>query len=181
MAKITYEDDCLPGKIYLNLHYSGKNPFGVYDRIKELMKKVWEVESKDWWERLFRYDATDGGFQATMFIEKGLDSFSTLYIEIQLQGIQPPDGSEGFVDINMGGVIKTGFGGKNALADFNNPFYKLMVRLYRLWFYDDQRRFYIRYWCVDKLYQFRRYLQEAMNIRPEQGESVLEHQEVKLL
>jgi hypothetical protein len=181
MGKITFEDDCLPGKIYLNLHYVGKNPFSVYDRIKGLMKFVWEVESKDWWERVFRYDKTDGSFHTTMFIERALDTVSTLTIEIQMQGVEPLDGSEGWVDINFGGVIKTTFGGSSVLADMNNPMYRLMVRLYRLWFYDEQRRFYLKHWCNEKLYQFRRYLQEALNIRPEQGESLLEQQEVKVL
>jgi hypothetical protein len=181
MVSITYEDDCLPGKIYLNLHYEGKNPIGVYDRVKGLMKKVWEVESKDWWERLFRYDKTDGGFHITMFIEKGLDLQTTLYIEIQMQGNQPLDGSDGWVDINFGGVLKTRFGGNSVLADMRNPIYRLLVRLYNLWFYDDRRRWYIKHWCNEKLYDFRRYLQEALNIRPEQGESLLEQQEVKVL
>ncbi|OGI15196.1 hypothetical protein A3K63_03655 [Candidatus Micrarchaeota archaeon RBG_16_49_10] len=182
MTSVTYEDDCLPNKIYLNIHYTGKGAFiAVYDRMKETMKKVWEVESKDWWERLFRYDTPDGSFQATMFVDKTLDRFSKLVIEVQMQGLQPLDGSDGFVDINFGGVIKTTFGGNSVIENFDNPIYRLTVRLYRLWFYDKQRRSYLKIWCDKKLLEFKRTVQEILNIRPDQGESLLEQQEANLI
>jgi hypothetical protein len=169
MAVIKIEDDCLAPDMQIVLRYTGPNPFGVYDKIKRLMKDIWEVEAIGFWEREFRWDATDGGFLIKCYIDRGIDRFTRVLIEVFLQGSQPSDpNKEGNLEIRIGGYLTSTFGGATIFDDARNPLFKLLFYIYYRYFYKYQRSFYLKEWCYNRIQKLKREIQKLLNILPPQ-------------
>lgn len=169
MVKLTMEDDCLAPETPMTIYYKGPNPFKVYGKISELMKKIWEIDAVAYWERQFRYnpDEDPRGFYVNSYVVKGLDRFSKVIIEVILQGKQPSDpNKEGWVEIKIGGVIKTSFGGSTVLEDIKNPFIGFLYWFYNKVYYAKYRRFLLDFWCRQKLNELKVAIQDLMGILP---------------
>ena len=169
MAKITVEDDCLVPYGKFTIKYKGSNPFQAVQKTKKILRKIFEVEAKDYWERDFRYnpDEDPRGFFLRAYVKKGLDSFSSVIAEVIIQGKQPSDpNKEGWVEIKIGGVLKSSYGGSTIFQDINNPIAKAFYWFYDKYFYQKQRRFYLDFWCRQKLVDLRRLYQEVLGITP---------------
>ena len=170
MASIKIEDDCLSPDMQIVLRYNGPNPFGVYGKIKKLMRDIWEVESIAFWEREFRWDATDNSFLIKCYISRSIDKYTKVLIEVFLQGIQPTDPNQnGSMEIRIGGYISSNFGGGSVIDDAKNPFFKLLFWFYFRYFYQDQRRYYIRDWCYNRIQKLKTEIQKLLNILPPQS------------
>ncbi|NCO96688.1 MAG: hypothetical protein COZ04_03835 [Candidatus Aenigmarchaeota archaeon CG_4_10_14_3_um_filter_37_21] len=169
MAKITMEDDCLVPEGQLIIKFSGPNPFRAVQGTAKFLRKVWEVEAKDYWERDFRYnpDEDPRGFFLTSYIKKTLDGFTSVIIETIIQGKQPSDpNKEGWCEIKIGGVLKTSFGGSTIFQDTKNPIVRSFYWFYDKYFHRMQRMKYLDYWCRHKLGELKRLYQEALEITP---------------
>lgn len=167
MVAIVIESDCLAPERQIIIHYKGPDPFKAYLRLRRAMRDIWEVEAKDYWERDFRYDETDGKFFVKAYVNKGLDRFTEIYPEIVMQGVHPLKPNEdGTVEIRISGTLKTTIGGRSILTDMKNPFFRLMALTYVRYFYRDQIRFYLREWCYNRLQRLKRFYQELLNIAP---------------
>ena len=163
------EDDCLVPEGQFVLRYKGPNPFRAVQKTSEFLRKIWEVEAKDYWERQFRYnpDEDPRGFYLNAYVKKGLDRFTSVVIEVIIQGKQPSDpNKEGNVEIKIGGVLKTRFGGNSMIDDIKNPFVRSFFWLYDRYFHKKQRRSYLEFWCRIKLNQLKRSYQELLGITP---------------
>lgn len=57
------------------------------------MRNTWEVESIGFWEREFRWDNTSdpNEFVIRCYIDKGIDKYTKVLIEVFIQGKQPVD------------------------------------------------------------------------------------------
>ncbi len=165
MAVWKIEDDCLAPENKLRVDYVGPNPFRVANSMKGLLRKVMEVETKDVWERDFRWDVTSDprGFYNRWYVLKSRDAYTKVFLEVTLQGFQPADpNKDGKMVVLIGGRVKTEF--KLDTAFKRSPIYSGRTKLGGLaeiggllWFwnrifYGDVRRFQIR-WCTGKVQQ----------------------------
>ena len=163
------EDDCLVPYGKFIIKYKGPNPFKSVQDTKKFLRAVFEVEAKDYWERQFRYnpDEDPRGFFLNSYVVKSLDRFSKVVAEVIIQGKQPSDpNKEGWCEIKIGGVLKTTFGGSTIFEDAKNPLARSFYWFYNRYFHEKQRRFYLDFWCRQKLTDLRRVYQETLGITP---------------
>jgi hypothetical protein len=166
---MTLEQDCLVPFGTLRINFKGPNPFRAVQKTPDFLRELWEVEKKDYWERQFRYnpDEDPRGFYLNAYVDKGLDRFSKVIIEVIVQGVQPSDPTkEGWVKISIGGVLKTGFGGPTIFEDINNPLARAFYWFYDRYFHQKQRKKYLDFWCRQKIEEMKRKYQELLNITP---------------
>jgi hypothetical protein len=166
------EDDCIVPDGTLVIRYKGPNPFRAVQATAKLMRRIWEVEAVAYWERDFRYnpDEDPRGFLLKSYVNKSLDGFSKVIIETIIQGKQPSDPKkEGWCEIKIGGVLKTSFGGNTIFEDVKNPIVKQFYLFYDRYFHRKQRRFYLEYWCRQRLDDLKKAYQEVLGITPAQG------------
>lgn len=169
MATIKIEEDCLAPDMQIVLRYNGTNPYGVYGKIKRLMREIWEVESIAFWEREFRWDATDGSFLVKCYISRSIDKYTKVLIEVFLQGVQPQDPNQSSnLEIRIGGYLTSSFGGNTIIDDAQNPIFKSLFWIYYKYFYEKQRDFYIKEWCYNRIQKLKTEIQKALNILPPQ-------------
>ena len=162
MVKWTFEDDCLAPRGQIKIEYRGKDPFGMFLKAKPIIQRIFEIETKDFWERDFRWDMTSDprSFYIRTYANKGVDFRSSILGEIIYQGLQPADpDKDGSMIILISAKLKTEF---NFLTPIQKlPFYRGLIRLYNFVFYNRVRRNYL-YVCnqlIEKLSdEFRRNL-----------------------
>ncbi len=171
MAQFILEDDCFTPNREVVLKFSGPNPIRAYRVLKAKMREIWEVDAVAYWEREFRWDASGSPheFVVKSYVDKGLDRFTRLLVEIFIQGFQPDDPSqEGTVEIRITGYLKTVFGTWMFFDDARNPIYRGLMWLYAKFFYQKQRQFYLNEFCYNRMVQFKKYYQDMFNIAPPQ-------------
>ncbi len=169
MASLILEEDCLGPNREIILHYNGPNPVRAYQTLKRKMREIWEVDAVAYWEREFRWDASSNPheFVVKSYVDRGMDRFSRLRIEVFIQGWQPDDPTQdGRLEMRIGGVLITTFGGGTLFEDARNPFYRALMWVFVRLFYQKQRIFYLNEWCYNRMNQFKRFYQEMFNITP---------------
>ena len=169
MTKLLIEDDCLAPDTPIKIHYKGPNPFRAYSKTITFLRKIWEIEAKDYWERQFRYnpDEDPRGFYVTAYVNKGLDRFTRIIVEVVMQGAQPSDPTkEGWIEIKIGGVLKTEYGGNTIFEDIRNPITRFLYWLYDKVYYQDRRKYYLKEWCYKRLHELKERYQELLGILP---------------
>lgn len=169
MASIILEEDCFAPNRELILRFVGPNPVRAYHVLKRKMREIWEVDAVAYWEREFRWDASSSPheFVVKSYVDRGMDRFTRLRIEVFIQGYQPDDPKQdGRMEIRMGGILITTFGGMTFFEDARNPLYQALMWLYVRLFYQKQRVYYLNEWCYNRMNQFKRYYQEMLNVTP---------------
>ncbi|MEM7825617.1 MAG: hypothetical protein QW412_02025, partial [Candidatus Aenigmatarchaeota archaeon] len=146
MVSLTWriEDDCLAPEARINIEFSGQDPFKAYRILRETLRRVLEVESKDLWERDFRWDISSDsrGFFVRVYVDKGIDSRSKALIEVIMQGNIPSDpNKEGRIIIKIGGRVRTEYRLETAFQQL--PIYRGIIWLYHKIFYNRVRRGYL--------------------------------------
>lgn len=175
MARLILEDDCLAPDTQIVLRYEGPDPFRAYQRLNRLMRDIWEVEAIAYWEREFRWDNSGDPheFVVKSYVDRGIDAFTRARIEVFMQGWQPSDPTKpGRLEIRMGGVLVSTFGGGNIFNDARNPLFKVFMEFYIKYFYQKQRQYYLKEWCYNRLQRLKRAYQEILNITPVERETV---------
>ena len=163
--KLIAEDDCLAPKEYHEIVYTGPDPLKVYRPIKGLIRRVFVVESKDIWEREFRWmpDSDPAEFFIRIFAKKTFDMFTTMYIEIVLHGWQPLTPNKiGSLRMKMGGTIKTELPQDTFLQ--RTPIYRALMWMYFYYFYFKTRREHHLRYCKEKLDIFRNEIMKILGI-----------------
>jgi len=156
------EDDCLAPGRYIRIEYNGPNPFLAYQSTFGIFRSIAEIDPADYWERDFRWDISEDpmGFYVRAIVEKKMDSKSSIYFEIIMQGAQPSDQSKnGTLTILIGARLKTEY--KLDAPFQQSPFYRYLLWLYNFFFYFRVRRDYIKIcndWLTNILKAYRRLL-----------------------
>jgi hypothetical protein len=159
MAKWVLEDDCLAPTAKMTLNYTGPNPMRLFKDIRSMLMRIFDVGSKDVWERDYRWDTTEEprSFYIRICVDKGLDGRSSLFIELVFQGKQPSDPSRnGSMTITLNGRLKTSY-------DIKMPIYKTFWWFYNHFFYWKVRRGYLKL-CNDWLERLRGEFRTFLNI-----------------
>lgn len=167
MAQIVIENDCLTPEPIIRLTYNGPNPIKAYHLTRDFLRKIWEVEAKDYWEREFRWDNSSDPheFVCKAYVDKKLDRFTDIIVEVMMQGFQPDDPKKsGTVEIKITGYLKSIFGGRNILEDARNPIFVAIHWIYFRYFYQNQLKSYLNFWCRIKLNELKRKYQEILGI-----------------
>jgi hypothetical protein len=122
-----------------------------------MLERIFDVGAKDIWERDYRWDSTSDprSFFIRLYVKKGLDQRSDLFIEIIFQGQQPSDSSkDGKMTVTINGRLTTEY-------EIKMPIYKTIWQLYNYFFYNKVRRGYLKLcneW-IEKLWkEFRSFL-----------------------
>ena len=159
-----FEDDCLAPRRRLKVEYTGPNPFKVYLTLKPKLRRIFQVETVGIWERDFRWDTTSDprSFYIRVYVDKGLDQFSRMFVEITMQGEQPSDPNKsGKLTIYIGGRIRTNYELQTIFQ--RSPVYKAIRWLYHMIFYNKVRRTYIRL-CTEMIERLWKELREELGI-----------------
>ncbi len=137
--------------------------------LKKQMREIWEVEAIAYWEREFRWDASADPheFVVKSYVNRGLDAFTHIRVEVFMQGWQPSDPNKpGTLEIRMGGALITRLGGGTVFSDARNPIWKAVMWFYVNLFYKKQIQFYVNEWCYNRLQRLKTFYQELLNIAP---------------
>jgi hypothetical protein len=164
MVKWTFEDDCLAPQGRIKIEYRGKNPFGIVQKAGGILRRIFEVEAKDFWERDFRWDSSSDprSFFVRNYLKKGIDFRSSVLAEIVFQGNQPADPEkEGVVVIYIGAQLTTEYNLVTRIQKL--PFYRGLLRIYNFAFYNKVRRNYLVL-CNDWLARVNREFRLALNL-----------------
>jgi hypothetical protein len=164
MVKWTFEDDCLVPQGKIKIEYRGKNPFGMVQKTKPILQKIFEIETKDYWERDFRWDLTNDPrtFFVRIYANKGIDARSKVLAEVMFQGTQPTDANkDGALIISIGAKLMTEFNMVGKIQKL--PFYKGLLKIYNFAFYNKVRRNYLVI-CNDWLNRVNREFRLALNL-----------------
>ena len=164
MVKWTFEDDCLAPQGRIKIEYRGKNTFDMVEKAPGILKKIFEVETKDFWENDFRWDYSSDprSFFVRDYVNKAIDFRSTVLAEIVFQGLQPADkNKEGTLIIYIGAKLKTEFKLVGRIQKL--PFYRGLLKLYNFAFYNKVRRNYLVI-CNDWLARVNKEFRLALNL-----------------
>ena len=141
MAVWRIENDCLSPATEVKIDYKGPNPFNIYFRLRDIIKRVFDVKDVDIWEREFRWDVP-GKFFIRIYVYKPLDKTSYILAQIILQGAQPSDPSKpGELNIRISGKLRTDF--KMMVGFQKTALYRNLIRLYHTLFYRETRKAYL--------------------------------------
>jgi hypothetical protein len=176
MAVWRMEDDCMASRPRYRVEYVGPNPFRVVTALKEVFKQVLGADTKDIFERDFRWDITSDprGFYTRYVVAIGRDANTQLLFEVSMQGFQPADpNKDGKIVMNIGGRAITEW-------DIDSPFKRTalysgvkkmgglvevggLLWIYHKLFYGDVRRGHMR-WCSEKCEEIWIRLRRVLNL-----------------
>lgn len=167
MASWILEDDCLAPERTIRVEFTGPNPFRVYHALPQLLRAIFDVRGKDVWEREFRWDYNSDprDFLFRFIVKKGYDYWSSVFVEVIVQGKQPSDpNKDGQVLIILTGKLLT----KSADSNIWNrsTLYKSLRWIYFRTLYNDVRRNLIDE-CRIKINDLALALQKSLGIAPE--------------
>lgn len=154
MPKLMLVDDLFTPSDAIVINYSGSNTFKATQIIKPLMEKIVQVESKDTFERIFKWDITNDprAFYDFWHCIKEEDKWTSILIKVTLQGTQHTQTRKGNLRIEMTGFLQTNY-------EYSNSLQKLFWMFYNKTFYYKRRRQYLErgkeyvYAIRDELYR----------------------------
>lgn len=138
MPKITIVDDLFSPDEKIVINFTGKNPFKVCQIIRPLFEKIVQVEGKDTFERVFKWDITEDprGFYNFWHVLKEEDKWTTIRLKAIIQGKQHTKTLIGNVRIELTGHIETTY-------DYNNFIQRAFWLFYNRFFYYKRKRQYL--------------------------------------
>lgn len=138
MPKLTMVEDLFSPNESIVINFSGSNPFNACQLVKPLMERVMQVESKDTYERVFKWDITADprSFYNFWTTNKEEDKWSKILVKVTIQGKQHTQTKKGNVRIEISGFLETSY-------EYSNPFQKWFWYLYNRMFYFKRRRQYM--------------------------------------
>ncbi|HIE41062.1 MAG TPA: hypothetical protein EYP80_00190 [Candidatus Aenigmarchaeota archaeon] len=109
MSKKIFEDNLAYPKDSEAIKFQGKEPFKIYDKIKDFLKENLEISGKDIFERILKWDATDinKSFYVKIEAVRKLDSWSEINLIVVARGSQNSQTKEGDVTIALKPFFRT--------------------------------------------------------------------------
>lgn len=138
MPKVSMVDDIFSPDDKITLNYAGSNPFRVCQIIRPLFEKVMQVEGKDTFERIFKWDITEDprSFYNMWTVLKEEDRWTKVIGKAVIQGKQHTKTKSGNVRIEISGYVETTY-------DYNNFLQRIFWAIYNNFFYHKRRRQYM--------------------------------------
>ncbi len=135
--KLTITSDLLGPENKKSIEYSGYHVSRILKSMSEILKNSLKVEGADIFEEKLKWDVSGDPieFYASIRAKNGMDSHSTVWIKVVIQGTQNKKDRMGNVKITLKGSLETEFS--------VNYFTKSIVSLYNYFFYSNKRREYI--------------------------------------
>lgn len=130
---------------FIQLEYRGPNPIGVYHKLDQLLRQIWEVKGTNMFEPDFRWDITTDPrpFFIQLFVQKGMDQFTTFRVDVKMQGSQPTDpAKDGVLRLEIHGFIETKFNTDNPL---NKVLFPIFFWPFMVTYYAPRRRRYLEW------------------------------------
>lgn len=109
MSKILFEDNLAYPLEKEILKFRGKEPFRIYENIKDILKTSLEITGVPIIERKISWDATgvDKSFLVIWTARRGIDTWTRIDVTIKVKGKQNSNTREGHVDISIKPFFRT--------------------------------------------------------------------------
>lgn len=139
MGKLLIIDDILAPEETIVISYKGDNPIKICDKIKGWLRRIFMVETKDLYERIFKISKLGEvrDFYNMWHVEKGKDSWSKIFCKVIIDGKQDWKTKKGSVKIEITAWLQTKY-------EYNNFLQRAFWLIYNRLFYYKQRRVYIQ-------------------------------------
>ena len=159
MGKLEIVDDIFAPHETIVLNFEGENPFAVYGIIRDLAEKIFQIEAKDIYEKIFKYDITGDPrwFYNVTSWRKDFDKWTGMIVRILLQGEQHTQTKWGNVSIQITAWLVTSY-------QYSNFIQRAFWSLYNRTFYYKTRRRYFNL-ARGMVLSFKDQLAEALGIR----------------
>lgn len=145
----TYTRDEIPApREFIQIEYRGPNPLKVYHELNQIFRMLWEVKGTQINEPDFRWDTTSDPrpFFIQVFVERGVDKFTSYRVDLKMQGTQPTDPTkDGTLRIEIHGWIETKFDLDNRIVPINKFLLPIIYWPYNKLYYQAIRRRYIEW------------------------------------
>ena|SRR3990172_8461775 len=140
-AKLVLHDDLLRPSPVVTVHYTGKSPEKFYREIPNLIHTFFRVSGHVVQEKKFEWHRGENEkFSVAWEVDKDLDRFTYLWIEIKLEGNVSK--SEGQANISVEGAIRTEYPQDTIWQ--KSLFYEMLRTFWHSTFYQPKRHEYIR-------------------------------------
>lgn len=105
-TKLMIHEDLLRPSPIMRIHYTGKNPERFYKEIPGLLRTVFRISEQQIQEKKFVWSKGDPEkFKVEWELNKDLDKFSYLFVEVILEG--ETSKGEGTADVIIAGALRT--------------------------------------------------------------------------
>lgn len=138
MPSLEIVDDVLAPDEAIVITYKGDNPMKVCKMIRDWLRRVFMVETKDIYERIFKVSKVEEprGFYNMWHVEKSEDKWTKVFCKVVIDGYQDTKTKKGKVRIEITAWIRTKYTYSNFLQ---RAFWLIFNRI----LYYKRRRAYI--------------------------------------
>ena len=158
MGKVVVRDDCLAPDRYIRLKYEGSNPWGVAEKIADLIRPFFHVSSSG--TNNVRLNRDISGDPITIYsrwwVDKKFSRFSKMKLLMKLQGEKFKKTNTGSFSFVMHARVVTEFSGWRV-------FVKPIWHIYSYLFYNRARRGFVAH-CRNYIVNFRNELKKHFNL-----------------
>jgi hypothetical protein len=158
MPSISIVDDLLYPRDKIEIKFSGENVASICNLIRPILESVLQVEAKDTYERLLKWDSTSNprSFYNEWTTNKEEDKWTVYSFKIIIKGSQDINTRKGNVTIEIYSWLKTSY-------EYSNFIQRFLWILYNRVFYYKRRREYMERgkWLT---FQLRDEIMKALNI-----------------
>ena len=139
-TKLMMEDDLLRPSPVVNIHFTGKHPDRFYKEIPNMIRTFFRVPSQSIQEKRFEWHKGEPEkFSMAWEVDKDLDKFSYLWIEVKLKGHISK--TEGEVEISVEGSVRTEYSQDTMWQ--KSLLYEIMRMFWHSTFYSSKRHEYV--------------------------------------
>lgn len=137
MPSLTIVDNLLYPRDKLIIRFSGENVKDICNLIRPILERVLQVEAKDTYERILKWDATDNprSFYDEWTTNKEEDKWTVYSFKIIVQGKHDINTNKGSVTIEIYAWLRTSY-------NYSNFIQRFFWTLYNKFFYYKRRREY---------------------------------------
>lgn len=140
-TKLMIHDDLLRPSPVMTINYSGKDPDKLYKEIPKLIHTFFRVPAQSVQEKKFEWHKGEKErFSVTWEVDKDLDRFSHLWVEIKLKGNVSK--SEGEANVSAEGAVRTEYP-QDTMWE-KSLFYEMLRMFWHSTFYHEKRSEYVR-------------------------------------
>jgi len=140
-TKMMIQDDLLTPRNKAIIEFEGPNPERFYKELPELMSSVFRVHTGQIQEKAFSWSKGDPEkFKVDWVIDKDLDKFSFLFIQVSLKGTTSAKGGKAMVTID--GELRTEYPQDTVWE--KSLLYEFMRMAWHQVFYDNKRHEYYK-------------------------------------